>query len=125
MDKPRLRGLRGATTAEENTPEAILSATRELLVLLQARNQIRPEDIASAFFTVSPDLNAAYPAAAARELDWQFVPLLCTTEIPVPGGIERCIRVLLHVYTDRNQRELKHLYLKETCRLRPDLQGAD
>jgi len=115
-----LRGLRGATTATANTSEAILEATGELLGALQTANGFRPEDIESAIFTSSPDLTAEYPARAARQLGWSDVPLLGATEVDVPGGLPRCIRVLLHFYTAAPQRKLKHMYLREAAKLRPD-----
>ena len=115
----RCRGVRGATTAEANTSEAILGATRELLALLLERNEIALDDIASAFFTVSDDLDAAYPALAARQLGWHQVALLCAREIPVPGGLGRCVRVLLHINTERAPGEIRHVYLREAVALRP------
>src|SRR6266540_5411030 len=115
-----LRGLRGATTATANTSDAILAATAELLRALQQANGFAPDDIESAIFTSSPDLTADYPARAARLLGWTEVPLLGTAEVPVPDGLPRCIRVLLHFYTAKPQRELKHMYLREAAKLRPD-----
>lgn len=115
----RCRGLRGATTTRENSRAAILAATRELLERLVARNGLAVGDIASAFFTVSDDLDAAYPALAARELGWNEVALLCAREIPVPGGVARCIRVLLHINTTKGQGDLRHVYLHEAAALRP------
>jgi len=120
----RCRGIRGATTAAENSPQAILTATRELLALLVARNAVAVEEVTSAFFTVTDDLDAAYPALAARELGWRDVALLCAREIPVPGGLGRCIRVLLHVNTERAQRQLRHVYLHDAVQLRPELADA-
>ena len=115
-----LRGLRGATTARANTPEAILEATAELLRALQTANGFQPDDVESAIFTSSPDLTAEYPARAARSLGWRDVPLLGAAEVPVGGGLARCIRVLLHFYTAKPPRELKHMYLHEAAKLRPD-----
>jgi len=115
-----LRGLRGATTAAANTSEAILEATAELLHALQEANGFRPDEVESAIFTSSPDLTAEYPARAARLLGWTDVPLLGAGEVPVPGGLPRCIRVLLHFYTTQPQRGLKHMYLREAAKLRPD-----
>ena len=115
------RGVRGATTAAANTPEAILSATRELLETLVAANDLAPSDLASAIFTMTPDLNAAFPARAARDLGWTEVALLCTHEMEVPGGLPRCIRVLLHWNTDKAASEVTHVYLKEARSLRPDV----
>ncbi|MGO0122729.1 chorismate mutase [Desulfothermobacter acidiphilus] len=116
-----VRGIRGAITARENTREAILEATEELLVALAEANDLKVEDIASIFFTLTPDLNAEFPALAARELGWHHVPLLCTTEIGVPGSLPRVIRVLVLVNTDKKQEAIRHLYLREAVQLRPDL----
>ena len=115
------RGVRGATTVDANTAEAILSATRELLEALVAANDLEPMDLASAIFTVTPDLDAAFPASAARDLGWTEVALLCSHEIDVPGGLAGCIRVLLHWNTERAASEVKHVYLRGAERLRPDL----
>src|SRR5437763_4228062 len=115
-----LRGLRGATTAAANTRAAILDATAELLRALQDANGFRPEDVESAIFTSSPDLTAEYPARAARLLGWTDVPLLGAAEVAVPDGLSRCVRVLLHFYTAKPQRELKHMYLRDAAKLRPD-----
>jgi len=117
-----LRGLRGATTATANTSEAILEATEELLAALRDANGFEPADVESAIFTSSPDLTADYPARAARRLGWTDVPLLGAAEVnvPPPAGLQRCIRVLLHFYTTKPQRSLKHMYLREAAKLRPD-----
>ena len=117
----RCRGLRGATTAADNSAEAILAATRELLERLVARNALDVADIASAFFTLTDDLDAAYPALAARALGWNEVALLCAREIPVPGSVVRCIRVLLHINTTKGQADLHPIYLREAVTLRPDV----
>jgi chorismate mutase len=120
-DTPKtLRGLRGATTAAANTSEAILEATEELLRALQSANGFVPEDVESAIFTSSPDLTAEYPARAARRLGWTEVPLLGAAEVAVPRGLPRCIRVLLHFYTAKPPGALKHTYLREAAKLRPD-----
>jgi len=117
-----LRGVRGATVADANTADAILEATRELLLAILAANPtLQPEDVASVTFTLTVDLDAVYPAQAARELNWTQVPLMCAQEIPVPDGINRCIRVMLLWNTDLSQSEIQHVYLKEAVRLRPDL----
>ncbi|HEY7343583.1 MAG TPA: chorismate mutase [Ktedonobacterales bacterium] len=121
----RCRGLRGATTAADNSAKAILAATRELLERLVARNTLDVADIASAFFTVTDDLDAAYPALAARELGWNEVALLCAREIPVPGSVARCIRVLLHINTTKGQGDLRHVYLREAVALRPGFADAE
>ena len=115
-----LRGLRGATTATANTSDAILQATEELLAALQEANGFEPADVESAIFTSSPDLTAEYPARAARRLGWTDVPLLGTAEVAVPSGLQRCVRVLLHFYTTKPQRALKHMYLRDAAKLRPD-----
>ena len=116
-----VRGIRGATTVLEDTSEAILDATEELVREIVLANRISPEDVASALFTVTPDLHAEFPAAAARRMGWTMVPLLNFTEIGVPGRLERCIRVLVHVNTDRAQNEIVHIYLRDAVSLRPDL----
>jgi chorismate mutase len=116
-----VRGIRGATTVPEDTADAILSATEELVRELISANDLVPEDVASALFTVTPDLHAEFPAAAARRIGWTMVPLLNFTEIGVPGRLEKCIRVLLHVNTARSQNEMVHVYLREAVALRPDL----
>jgi chorismate mutase len=117
-----VRGVRGATVVEEDTPEAILDAARELLrAILEANPQMQAVDIASALFTVSDDLSAAYPAQAARQIGWELVPLMCAREIPVPGGLPRCIRVLLHWNTKLPQSSVHHVYLGAAMKLRPDL----
>ena len=114
------RGIRGATTAEEDTAEAILAATRELLALIIEANDLKMEDVASAIFTTTPDLTAAFPAQAARATGWQDVALLDTQEIPVPDSLERCIRVLIHWNTERGAAEVRHVYLRGAQALRPD-----
>ena len=115
-----LRGLRGATTAAANTREAILEATEELIRALQEANGFVPEDVESAIFTSSPDLTAEYPARAARRLGWDTVPLLGASEVAVPDGVPRCIRLLLHLYTTKPPGALKHIYLRDAAQLRPD-----
>ncbi|HVN55595.1 MAG TPA: chorismate mutase [Anaerolineaceae bacterium] len=118
-----IRGIRGAISVREDQPEAILSATRELLYAISAANRdLLPEDLASALFTVTSDLRSAYPAQAAREMGWGSVPLMCAQEIPVPGSLPRCIRVLLLWNTDLTQDQIQHIYLGEAVSLRPDLQ---
>ncbi len=115
-----VRGIRGATVAAENTPAAILAATRELLLALIAANDIQPDDVASAWFTTSYDLNAEYPALTARALGWYDVALLCGHEMNVPHGLPRCIRILIHLNTDKPPQAIKHIYLGEAAALRPD-----
>ena len=114
------RGVRGATTVGENTKKAILEATREMLYLIIRANDMRADDVASAYFTTTVDLNATYPALAARQLGWYEAALLCGHEMQVPDGLERCIRVLIHWNTTRSAREIVHVYLREAKSLRPD-----
>ena len=117
-----VRGVRGAVVAQANQPEAILAASRKLLeAILHANPTLAPLDLASVLFTVTEDLDAAYPAQAARELGWTDVPLMCAREIPVPGSPSHCVRVLLHWNTELPQSEICHIYLGEAARLRPDL----
>ncbi len=116
------RGVRGATTVQEDTPEAILAATQELLEKIMHENAaMRTEDIGSAFFTMTSDLSSAYPAEGARQIGWEGVPMICAQEIPVPGSLLRVIRVLIHWNTDVPQSEVCHVYLREAVKLRPDL----
>lgn len=115
------RGVRGATTVPENSRDAILQATRQMLALMIRRNGIETSDIASAIFTVTRDVNAEFPALAARQLGMLEVPLLCGYEIDVPGSLPKCIRVLLHWNTTHSQREVHHVYIHDAVRLRPDL----
>jgi len=113
-----IRGIRGAITVEEDKSSEILEATRELLQMMQKKNEIEIKDIASVLFTTTSDICAAFPAQAARTLGWDKVPLLDFQEIEVPGALPRCIRVLIHVNTNKNQDEIKHIYLKEARQLR-------
>lgn len=115
------RGVRGATTIAVNEREEILSATRQLLALLIRCNGLDPKDVASAIFTTTPDIDAEFPALAARQLGWLNVPLLCGHEMTVPGGLGLCVRVLIHWNTDRSQDEIEHVYVRDAQRLRPDL----
>ena len=115
-----IRGVRGATTAEANTREAILAATNELLCLMIEANNIEPDDVASAIFTTTLDLNADYPALAARALGWHDVALMCMHEMNVPHGLRHCIRILLHWNTNVAARDVKHVYLRGAVNLRPD-----
>jgi chorismate mutase len=121
MGDRRARAIRGATTVESDAPEQIRRATRELLETIVDRNGITSADVISAIFTVTHDLTSEFPAHAARELGWLDVPLLCTLEIPVPGSLARCIRVLLHVESDVPRTGIRHVYLHGARTLRPDL----
>ena len=115
------RGVRGAITVEENTRESILQRTRQLLALMIRRNGIAADDVASAIFSMTPDLTAEFPALAARQLGWFDVPLLCTNEIAVPDSLPRFVRILVNWNTQRPQKEIVHIYLREAVSLRPDL----
>jgi len=117
-----IRGIRGATTVTSDDPDLILQATCELLeAILDENNGLHLEDIASALFTMTDDLASAYPALAARQMGWDQIPMMCAREIPVPQGLPRCIRVLIHWNTDKAQSAIKHVYLRNAIKLRPDL----
>jgi chorismate mutase len=115
------RGVRGATTVAANTREEILASTRQLLALMIRLNGIEPADVGSALFSTTVDLNAEFPALAARQLGWLEVPLLCSHELDVPGSLRMCIRVLVNWNTTKGQHDVTHVYLKEAMKLRPDL----
>lgn len=118
-----VRGIRGATTVETNTREAILDAARELLGEIIQVNAIRTEDVASAYFTTTTDLNAEFPAVVARnEFGWTNIALMCGHEMDVPGSLRMCLRILMHVNTEQPQSEVCHVYLRGATALRPDLQ---
>ena len=114
------RGIRGATTAEANTKESILSNTRELLEAVVAANDLKQDDLVCAFLTTTRDLNAEFPAVAARQLGWTEVALMCGHEMDVPGALTGVIRVMLVVNTERTPDKIVHVYLKEAKTLRPD-----
>lgn len=114
------RGIRGAITVEANSQEAILGATAELLERMVACNGIDAHDVASVIFTTTPDLNAEYPAIAARALGWKDVALLCGHEMDVPHGLRMCIRILIHWNTTRTPQDICHVYLRDAAALRPD-----
>jgi chorismate mutase len=117
----KLRALRGAITVDENEAEAILSATTELVSEVMERNDLSPDDVVSCIFTCTDDLNAEFPAVAARRMGLSAVPLLCAREIDVPGALPRVIRLMLHCYADG---PAKHVYLRGAVSLRRDLEGA-
>jgi chorismate mutase len=116
----RCRGIRGATTVDANTREAILQASTELLSQMVLANDVQPEDVASVFFTTTQDLNADFPALAARQMGWNDVALLCGHEMDVPGSLTMCLRILLHVNTEKRPQEIVHVYLRGARVLRPD-----
>lgn len=119
----RLFALRGATTVEDNDAGEILDATTELMRAIMERNALQPRDVVSCIFTATDDLNAEFPAVAARSLGFDSVPLLCAREIPVPGAMPRVIRVLIHYHAE-DMHDPKHVYLRDAASLRADLQAA-
>jgi chorismate mutase len=123
MSEQRLHALRGATSVERNDAQAILDATTELMSAIMERNALAPQRVVSCIFTATDDLDAQFPAVAARALGFEKVPLLCAREIPVPGALPRVIRVLIHYYAD-DDHEPRHVYLRDAASLREDLQAA-
>lgn len=119
-----VRGIRGATTVAQNTRNEIIEATRELLTAIVEANEIDPEAVASAWFTTTPDVNAEFPAVAARQMGWTFVPLMCGHEMSVPGSLPLCVRILLHVNTEKGPHDVTHIYLRGARALRPDLSSS-
>lgn len=121
----KVRAIRGATTVSENTPEAIREAVLELLTAIESHNAFEPEDVVSVIFTATPDLDAIFPAAVARELSqWEHVPLLDVQQMQVRGSLPRCIRILIQVNMSHSQETISHLYLRGARNLRPDLTAA-
>lgn len=117
-----VRGIRGAITVNENSENEILDATEKLIRKMVEENRVEAEDVASVWITVTADLNATFPAKAIRRLDnWTWVPVMCSTEIPVPGSLARCIRVMMIVNTGKGQKEIRHIFLEGATVLRPDL----
>lgn len=119
-----VRGIRGAITVAADTREEILSATKWLLEEMVGRNDVNPEDIGSVIITTTEDLSSTFPAQAARMLEgeaWQYVPLMCAREIPVPGGLPLCVRVMMNVNTDKSAKDIQHVFLRDAVKLRPDL----
>ena len=120
-----VRGIRGATSVDADVPEQIREATRELIEEILKRNEITDfDDVISAVFTTTQDLVSAFPAEAARHIGMTTVPLLCALEIPVAGSMQKCIRILLHVNSDRKPADIEHVYLREAEKLRPDMKSA-
>lgn len=117
----RCRALRGAITVEENSAEKIVQATRELLSQMVQANEVDTEDLVSIIFTLTKDLDAVFPAVAARSFGWNQIPLLCCQEVEVPDSMPRCIRVLMHINTEKTAQDLKHIYLRQAVDLRQDL----
>ncbi len=117
----RLVAVRGATTVEEDVPDQIRARTGELLEAMMQRNDVRPDNIISLIFTATPDLVSDFPAVAARNMGLSRTPLLCSQEIPVAGSVERCIRILMHAYSQKAKEEIRHAYLRGAKQLRTDL----
>src|ERR1700761_3822256 len=116
-----VRGLRGATTVDVDTVEQVTERSQELILRLMERNDLVEDDIVSVLFTTTADVTSVFPATAIREIGFGAVPLLCAAEIPVPGAMPLCVRVLLHVYTARSRDEIHHVYLHGAQGLRDDL----
>ena len=121
MTSPLVRALRGASTCVADNVEEITEVTQELLLTMMQRNQIDHDDVISVIFTTSPDLTATFPATAARGVGFGDVPLICASEIDVPGAKARTVRVMMHVYTTRTRNEMRHVYLRDALGLRDDL----
>ncbi|MDG1893418.1 MAG: chorismate mutase [Fuerstiella sp.] len=120
-----VRGIRGATSVDADVPEQIREATQELIEEILKRNEITDfDDVISAVFTTTQDLVSAFPAEAARHIGMTTVPLLCALEIPVAGSMRKCVRILLHVNSDRKPADIEHVYLREAEKLRPDMKSA-
>jgi chorismate mutase len=120
-----IRGVRGAITIEADKPEEILAETRRLVLEMAKENRIEPDDVASVIISTTTDISAAFPAKAVRTIEeWTYVPVMCTHEMDVPGGMPLCIRVMMHVNTAIAQKEIKHIYLNDAVKLRPDLSNS-
>lgn len=120
-----VRGIRGAITVGRDDPAEILDSTRLLLQRMVAENRIELDDMASVFFSLSPDLRSEFPAKAARDLGWGLVPLFCARELDIKGGLKRCVRVLIHWNTRKKPGSIRHVYLRDAVSLRPDLSGSE
>ncbi len=125
MENQSVRGIRGAIDVPANNSKEILEAAKKLLQEIMRRNSLKKEQLAAVIFSMTADLNAAFPAKAARELGWKYVPLFCTNEVDVPGSLPRCIRVLMLVNTEKTAQEVTHVYLGGTVVLREDLLAGD
>lgn len=117
-----IRGVRGAITVTEDSNEEVLQETARLATEMARANNIDPETIASVIISTTTDISSAFPARAVRSIEgWTYVPVMCTHEMNVPGALEKCIRLLMHINTEKTQKEIQHIYLNEAVRLRPDL----
>lgn len=122
--KQMFRGVRGAITIEENNEAEIVQATKRLMQEVISSNNIQPEDVASVLISATEDIDAVFPARALRLIEgWTFVPVMCMREIPVADSLKKCIRVMLHINTDKSQQEIHHIYLEKAVVLRPDLKS--
>lgn len=121
MSEPRVRALRGATTLDVDERDHLISRTQEVMAAVFARNGLTEDDLISILFTATSDIHSAFPAEAAREAGFTHVPLMCARELEIDGGIARCVRLLIHAYTDRPAADLRHVYLHEARQLRTDL----
>jgi chorismate mutase len=120
-----IRGIRGATTVINNEESEIIQETKVMIEKMANKNSVQPEDIASVFISVTPDLNATFPAKALRLIEgWKYVPVMCMPEIDVPNSLSRCIRVMMTVNTTIEQQKVEHIYLNDAVKLRPDLQSG-
>ncbi|GKV65684.1 MULTISPECIES: chorismate mutase [unclassified Sporosarcina] len=118
-----VRGIRGATTVEQDDAQEILSSTEQLVLEMAETNGFEPEDIASVIVSTTVDLKAAFPAKSIRSIEgWAYVPVMCTHEIDVPGSMRKCIRVMMNVNSEKKQHEIQHIYQNNAVQLRPDLQ---
>ncbi|MGP4041335.1 chorismate mutase [Gracilibacillus sp. D59] len=117
-----IRGIRGAATVKNNDADEIIQATKEMIEAMAIENDVEPETIASVMISVTPDLNATFPAKALRLIDgWKYVPVMCMPEINVPDSLPKCIRVMMTVNTSKSQKDIEHIYLNDAIKLRPDL----
>ncbi|MGE6489843.1 chorismate mutase [Paenisporosarcina sp. NPDC076898] len=117
-----IRGIRGATTVTEDSAAQVLAETEKLVLAMAKENDVKPEDVASVIVSTTTDIASAFPAKAVRSIpDWTYVPVMCTHEMDVPGAMPLCIRVLMHVNTEKSQRDILHVYLNDAVKLRPDL----
>jgi chorismate mutase len=116
-----VRAIRGATTVEQNDANEIIGETKKLLLEIAEKNNISEDDIISIIFTVTKDLDAAFPALAARQMGWTSISMLCSYEVDVPGSLKKCIRVMMHINSDKSNKEMNHIYMKGARVLRPDL----
>ncbi|PLS16345.1 chorismate mutase [Bacillus sp. M6-12] len=121
-----IRGVRGATTVNKNDETLIVRETEKLYLALISENELKADSVASVFISVTDDINAAFPARAQRNIEgWKYVPVMCMKEIAVPGALPLCIRIMMHVNTEKDQQDIHHVYLNKAVSLRPDLQPSN